>query len=134
MSHSAGLPPLFLDRSLGRYTVPDILRAAGWQLVTLAEHYGTPADEDIPDTEWLRMAGNEGWVALTKDKRIRYQTENKEALTKNGVRCFCITNQSLSGDDLAYRFLNNKERMVKACRQPGPFFYAVYSDNIVRKL
>ena len=80
------------------------------------------------------MVGNKGWVALTKDKRIRYQTKNREALTKNGVRCFCIMDQSLSGADLADRFLNNKESMVKACRQPGPFFYAVYSDNIVRRL
>lgn len=100
----------------------------------MADHYGTPADENIPDTEWLKMVGDKGWVALTKDKRIRSQTENRKSLTKNGVRCFCIMDQSLSGDDLAARFLNNEERIVGACRQPGPFFYAVYSNNIVRKL
>ncbi len=100
----------------------------------MADHYGTPADENIPDTEWLKMVGNKGWVALTKDKRIRSQTENRKSLMKNGVRCFCIMDQSLSGDDLAARFLNNEERIVGACHQPGPFFYAVYSNNIVRKL
>lgn len=33
------LPKFFLDRSLGRKAVPEALRAAGWDLVTLADHY-----------------------------------------------------------------------------------------------
>ena len=41
MSHPAGLPDLFLDRSLGRINVPGLLRAAGLRLTTLIEHYGT---------------------------------------------------------------------------------------------
>ena len=48
MSHPAGLPDLFLDRSLGRLQVPDLLRAAGLRVVTLADHYGIPQDEAIP--------------------------------------------------------------------------------------
>ncbi len=39
-SHPDGLPELFLDRSLGRRQVPDLLRAAGLRLRTLAEVYG----------------------------------------------------------------------------------------------
>jgi hypothetical protein len=57
VSHPDGLPDLFLDRSLGRKKVPDLLRAAGLRLVTLAEHYGIPADEGVADTEWLELAG-----------------------------------------------------------------------------
>jgi hypothetical protein len=33
-------PRFFLDRSLGRRAVPEALRADGWHLITLAEHYG----------------------------------------------------------------------------------------------
>lgn len=43
-------PKFFLDRSLGRVAVPALLRAAGWNLVTLAEHYGVPNDEQVADT------------------------------------------------------------------------------------
>jgi hypothetical protein len=43
VSHPDGLPDLFLDRSLGRKKVPELLRAEGLRLVTLAEHYGIPA-------------------------------------------------------------------------------------------
>lgn len=45
MSHPDGLPDLFLDRSLGRKKLPELLRAEGLRLVTLAEHYGIPHDE-----------------------------------------------------------------------------------------
>ncbi|MDQ2726040.1 MAG: hypothetical protein M3Y36_11180 [Actinomycetota bacterium] len=37
MSHPVRLPDLFVDRSLGRLVVPDLLRAAGLRLTTLAE-------------------------------------------------------------------------------------------------
>ena len=47
MSHPDGLPDLFVDRSLGRIRVPELLRNAGLRLVTLAEHYGMPADESL---------------------------------------------------------------------------------------
>jgi PIN like domain len=55
--HPAGFPELFVDRSLGRAQVPQILRAAGLRLVMLAEHYGRPADESVTDVEWLEEAG-----------------------------------------------------------------------------
>ncbi|MGH3770194.1 MAG: hypothetical protein ACRDRW_02135 [Pseudonocardiaceae bacterium] len=49
--HPDGLPELFIDRSLGRRQVPDLLRASGLRLRTLAEVYGVPADEDIQDVD-----------------------------------------------------------------------------------
>jgi hypothetical protein len=67
VSHPDGLPDLFLDRSLGRKIVPGLLRAAGLRLLTLAEHYGIPADEGIADEEWLALAGTAGWVVLMRD-------------------------------------------------------------------
>jgi hypothetical protein len=65
-------PRFFLDRSLGRKAVPEALRADGWDVITLAEHYGIPADENIADTEWIEEAAQRGWAILMKDKRIRH--------------------------------------------------------------
>ena len=53
MPHPAGLPDLFIDRSLGRVQVPRLLRAQGLRVVTLAERYGVPNDENVTDEEWL---------------------------------------------------------------------------------
>ena len=63
MSHPDGLPDLFLDRSLGRKKVPALLRDESLRLVTLAEHYGIPADEQVADSEWLELCGQRGWLA-----------------------------------------------------------------------
>ena len=49
MPHPDGLPDLFLDRSLGRVTVPRLLRDEGLRLVSLAERYGVPQDESVSD-------------------------------------------------------------------------------------
>jgi hypothetical protein len=57
-------PRFFLDRSLGRKAVPEALRADGWDLITLAEHYGMPADEQVADTEWIEEAAKRGWPIL----------------------------------------------------------------------
>jgi hypothetical protein len=98
VSHPDGLPDLFLDRSLGRIKVPRLLRAAGLRLITLAEHYGIPGDEDVADDEWLRLAGRRGWVVFMKDSRIRYNHAEREAVKAHRVRCFCLANQNLAGE------------------------------------
>ena len=59
-SGKPAVPDLFIDRSLGRIQVPALLRAAGLRLVTLAEFYGIPADEDVEDVTWLEMVGQRG--------------------------------------------------------------------------
>lgn len=64
--HPAGLPELFLGRSLGHVQVPKLLRAAGLHVRTLAEEYGIPQDEDIVDTEWLAHAGRSDWPVLMR--------------------------------------------------------------------
>ena len=49
---SAGLrPDYFVDRSLGRLTAEQ-LRADGWRLHLIADHYPDDA-ENISDPEWI---------------------------------------------------------------------------------
>jgi uncharacterized protein with PIN domain len=130
--HPAGLPELFVDRSLGRVQVPRILRAAGLRLVTLAEHYGRPADESVTDVEWLAEAGRRDWVVLMKDERIRRRAAEKEVLLRARVRRFVITHGDLRAEQIAQRFLANLAAMERACAEPGPFFYAVHERRLER--
>lgn len=133
MPHPDGLPELFLDRSLGRIKVPTLLRGAGLQLVTLSEHYGVPTDETVADEDWLQLAGERGWAVFMKDTRIRYNPAERAAVRDHGVRCFCLSSQSLSGEEMAARFLDNIEGITAACQDDGPFIYIVYSTRIERR-
>lgn len=132
MSHPAGLPDLFLDRSLGRITVPALLREAGLRLLTLSEHYGIPADESVPDEDWLKLAGGRDWVVFMKDKRIRYNQRERDVVRAFRVRCFCLASQQLTGEEMAQRYLRNLDAIVHACQQAGPFIYAVQKNRIER--
>lgn len=84
-------PLFFVDRSLGRLRVPRLLRAEGWSLLTMAEHYGEQAGQSVADTDWLHLAGENGWPVLAKDERIRYRPAERAAIVRHGVRAFYLT-------------------------------------------
>jgi hypothetical protein len=123
---------LFLDRSLGRRQVPDLLRAAGLCLQTLAEVYGIPADETVADVDWLARAGSEGWIVLMKDERIRYRPAEREALVNHHVRAFCLTSGNLRAAEMAQLYINVLDRITTACTTPGPFLYVVSRGGLRR--
>lgn len=133
MSHPAGLPDLFLDRSMGRLRVPALLRAQGLRLVTLAEHYGVPQDEEIDDITWLTDAGERGWVVVMKDDRIRFRAAERRALVRAQVRVFCLSNASLGADEMARRILQNLPAIAAGSSRPGPFLYAVHATRIEQR-
>ncbi len=130
--HPPGLPRLFIDRSLGRIRLPALLRAAGLDVTTLAEHYGMPEDESIEDHVWLRDTAALGWVALGKDSRIRRNPAERQAIRSTGARCFYIPRADLSFEDNSHRVLRNLPAISRACRDPGPFVYALHPTRIAR--
>jgi hypothetical protein len=132
VSPPAQQPRFFLDRSLGRIAVPSILRTDGWGLVTLAEHYGVPADEKIADTQWIQDAATRGWPILMKDKRIRYRRAETEAVIQHAAQCFVITRGDLTSAEMAQRFLENKQAIYESTAVPGPYIFAVQSDRLDR--
>jgi hypothetical protein len=126
VSHPAGLPDLFVDRSLGRKRVPAILRAAGLRLTTLAEHYGIPADETVADVQWLKDATALGWVCLMKDAAIVRNDAEKGVVVAVGARCFCLSRQSLPAAVMAGWYLAALHEIIEAVATTSPpFLYAV---------
>jgi PIN like domain len=128
-------PPLrfFVDRSLGRKAVPQALREDGWDLVTLAEHYGMPADQLVVDTDWIQEAAKQGWPILMKDKRIRHRRAEIDAVVEHRARCFVIANGDLTSHEMAGRFILSKAAIYKAAaEEPGPYIYSVRADRIWR--
>lgn len=132
MSHPAGLPDLFIDRSLGRIKVPRQLRASGLRLTTLAEYYGVPQDQEIADTDWLEVAEHNRWIVFMKDKQVRLNTKERDVVEQFKVRCFCITNANVDATEIVARYLKHLSTIVAVCQHPGPFIYAVQSHRIHR--
>jgi len=49
------------------------------------------------DVVWLREAGSNGWIVITRDDRIRYNQLEKQAVIAARLRFFSITSSSLTG-------------------------------------
>jgi hypothetical protein len=126
-------PRFFLDRSLGRRAAlsagPEALRADGWDVITLAEHYGIPADEQVADKDRIEEAAKRGWPIPMKDKRIRYRQAEITAVTEHKARCFVITRGDLLSADMAQRFIAHKAAILLAAAEPAEKGDAVARDH-----
>jgi hypothetical protein len=128
-SRSDKPPEFFVDRSLGKGIV-DGLRAAGLTVHSMAEVYGEVKAQRLPDETWLRDAGKNGWIVLTKDDPIRRRPAERDALTDAAVRVFCLTNRNLRGVEQTARFVSNRHRIIRQARKPGPYIYGVYEKGL----
>ena len=124
-------PEFFVDRSLGRHRVPNLLHESGWTLRTHHEVYGS-RDESVPDVEWLELCGRSGMPVLTADRRLRYRPPEVAAIRRHRVKAFVLVGASLRAEDQVERFERNRERIWEACSETGPFVYTVHADRIVR--
>ncbi len=78
------------------------------------------------------MCGRADLPVLSKDKRLRYRREEIAAIRRYGVKAFVLARGSLRAAEQVDRFDRHREAIVVACRDPGPFIYAVHVDRIVR--
>lgn len=75
----------FVDECLGRHVVPDAIRGAiepGERVMLLPQ--GTA------DVDWLPRAGSEGWLCLTKDRRLLLRPNELAALCAARVAVFTL--------------------------------------------
>ena len=127
---SAERPEFFLDRSLGRITVTR-LQDAGYVVHLIADHYPEDAS-DVPDEEWIAEGCSQGWVLLTKDKRIRYRAEELEALQEGHL--FCLVSGSMDIDAMTQAFLHALPRIGRAAHDEPVGFWHVYRDGKIRRM
>ena len=124
-------PEFFVDRSLGKSIVAG-LRAAGLQVRSMADVYGEAAAQLLADETWLRDAGENDWIVLTKDDAIRRRPAERDALTEAAVRVFCLTNRNMRAAAQTERFVSNRYRILRRAQRPGPYIYGVYETGLRR--
>jgi len=63
--------------------------------------------------EWLSVVGQRGWAVITKDTRIRYRPNEKQALLAAGVRAFAFASGNLSGEQMSDAIVKALPKMLK---------------------
>lgn len=116
----------FIDRSLGRYKFISILKKNGLKAEAHDDHLPTNAT----DEQWLELVGKNNWVAVTKDRRIRYRSLEMHALLESGVRTFLILGKDKSAEEMARQFLRASNKINQILTQnEGPFIAKIYADS-----
>lgn len=85
MTHPKESLEFFVDRSLGK-SILEGLRAAGLSVRSMAEVYGEKSGQLLADDVWLRDAGENDWIVLTKDDAIRRPRDSSRTATEFSVR------------------------------------------------
>lgn len=123
-------PVFFIDRSLGRRWVSEALLRAGLRVQIHDEHFAP----STPDVEWLRVAGQRGWVVLTKDDRIRRHPLERRALIEAGVRVFVVKLNDAQGKEIASLLEQRAASLANFARAQPPPFVASLSRRGIRLL
>lgn len=115
----------FTDRDLG-HRFPEKLRAAGLRVERHDDHFG----QLTPDSEWIAEVGRRGWIAITRDWRIRYSPLALATLMASGARLFVIVGR-LTTDEAADVFLRQRKRIERLLRKESkPFIGKIRRDTV----
>jgi len=123
------LPTYFIERSLGRYTIANALRAIGRRVEVHDDHLAAKA----PDQRWIKLCGDNRWLAITKDRGIRYREWERRAIVEFQAKVYVIRPTNLTGHqigELLVRALNRIEKF--AHKNNPPFLAAIYRDGSVK--
>lgn len=121
-------PALFLDRNPGRHIIADRLRSEGIRVEVHDDHLPL----DAPDEEWIALVGRKGWIAITKDKNVRYRTAELVAIRKHSARVIVIRMKNATGSEIAEVLVKGWQRVTRhASKTPAPFVAGIYGSGTV---
>lgn len=82
---------------------------------------------DTKDPVWLRETGRQGWLVMTRDKKIKSRPGERRAIMESGAGCFILSyRKALKKEEIAemvLSFLEDMEGLFE--KTPRPFIYTV---------
>ena len=96
------------------------------QLEKLLDHFPS----GTPDAEWIPEVSQRGWVALTHDRRIRYNRRNRDAAMNSGARIIVVSSGTTRAE-MARIFLGLHDQILRFLHEnESPFIARLYRDRI----
>jgi hypothetical protein len=117
---------IFVDRCLGKHTLPGELRKLPGVVVRIHDDYFKP---DEQDAVWLPKAAEKGWVILTKDKDIRHRKIELDAILRNNAYFLTFGQGHASAVEMARAFITALPRIRKAVSRYEPPLLASISKS-----
>jgi hypothetical protein len=108
--------------------VPSALRSVGEKVEIHDDHFS----QTTVDVIWINKCGKKGWIALSRDTKIRARELERKAVESSGVYMFILVSKGLSGKEMAASFtkaLGKIKAVIKKHRPP--VIAKVYKDGSV---
>lgn len=88
---------------------------------------------DAPDEEWIALVGRNNWVAVTKDRNVRYRTAELDSIRRHAARVLVVRAKNATGADIAGLLVAGRRRIARfAARTPAPFVAGMYRGGQVK--
>ena len=121
---------IFIDRSIPR-AVARALQQVRNDVLWLDDVFPS----DTADEDWLAHCGREGWLVITRDKRIRTRPAERAAMRRNSVGVFVITTAASLDRwqllELLVPHLREMERSFEVT--PRPFVFTLSSAGLSQR-
>ena len=125
-------PTILVDRCLsGRFD--RAIRVLGCPTLSL-EHAFSGRSEDVEDVEWIRLAGENGWLCLTQNPRIWGVKHEREAILEYKTRVFSLARGTYLADSQGVLFGRRWLSIVRRGARPEPCFWTISGEGVVKQL
>ena len=107
------------------------MREFGEDVTHLTDHF----PQDSPDSEWLRFVGENAFVLVTRDEKIRWKPAEIEAFRAFKVGAFFLGGKKADRCQLIQQVVRNWPRMKEIAgleRRPFAFRIPPYGSNFSR--
>lgn len=100
-----------------------LVLAGDWPSIVYPGHPDWPLKQDALDEVWLPLVGNLGWVAVFRDRKIRYRPAERDALVRHSVRAVSITTKrDLTNVEKATLIGNSMAKIEALAGKPPAYF------------
>ena len=81
---------------------------------------------ETPDSVWLPIVGEAGWIAISRNKRVRYNPVENRLLRQHGVRAIFLTGgRNMTSWDRLVLLVGHWEAIEASIDEAGPWVKAL---------
>jgi predicted nuclease of predicted toxin-antitoxin system len=119
----------FIDRCIYSKTLVQALNDYGLNIEIHDNHF----ENDVEDPVWLFECGQNNWIVLSKDKNIKKNPLERQALFNAGVAAFFLTTGGISAEETAKALIIALKRIANLIQsQQRPFIARINADGEVK--
>jgi hypothetical protein len=119
----------FIDRCIYSKALFQALDSLGLNIEIHDNHF----ENDIEDPVWLVECGKNNWVVLSKDKNIKKNLLERQALFNAGVAAFFLTSGGFNAEETAQALIKALKRIANLIQsQQKPFIARINSEGEVK--